>query len=459
MLATGSRLGPYEIQSPLGAGGMGQVYRARDMRLDRIVAIKVLPEELASDPQFRVRFDREARTISQLDHPHICALYDVGQQDGTSFLVMQYLEGETLVDRLAKSALPMGEALTIAIQLAGALDAAHRAGITHRDLKPGNVMLTKAGAVRPGSPQSKLLDFGLAKIGAAGAGRATKAGRVGALDVAQGFSPANLTAAPTMGTPLTAQGTILGTFQYMAPEQIEGEDADARTDIFAFGALLYEMLAGKKAFTGKTQASLIGAILKDEPPAVSSVQPLAPASLDRVVRKCLEKDADNRWQTARDLLDELKWIAESGATAASATVAVGPAEAGRHVPGPAQAGRYTSAPAQRERLAWLLAAAALIVAILAVSTTMYLRRAVPEAIVTRLDVVTPPTTDPFSFALSSDGRQDGNWCSWQTPNADHNCGFDRSIRWPRGRSSGPTAQAFPSGRRTIARSGSLPTAS
>jgi Tol biopolymer transport system component len=289
-LAAGARLGPYEIQSALGAGGMGEVYKARDTRLDRIVAIKVLREALSVDPQFRERFDREARTISQLDHPHICVLYDVGEQDATTYLVMQYLEGETLADRLTKGALPLDQALRIAIDVAGALDKAHRAGIVHRDLKPGNIMLTKAGA--------KLLDFGLAKTGTsvvAGAG---------------------LSMLPTTPPNLTAQGTILGTFQYMAPEQLEGEDADARTDIFAFSAVVYEMVTGKKAFEGKTQASLIAAILEREPPPVSSLQPLVPRTLDRVIRRGLSKDPDQRWQSAIDLAIQLQWVAEAGRDAA-----------------------------------------------------------------------------------------------------------------------------------------------
>src|SRR5262245_29596882 len=281
-LASGSRLGPYEIQSALGAGGMGEVYRARDTRLDRTVAIKVLPESLSSDPQFRERFDREARSISQLDHPHICTLYDVGEQAGASFLVMQYLEGETLEARLKRGALPLDQALQVAIQIADALDKAHRASIVHRDLKPGNIMLTKSGA--------KLLDFGLAKIG-------TTAG-----------AAAGLSMLPTTPPGLTAQGTILGTFQYMAPEQLEGHEADARTDIFAFGAIVSEMVTGRKAFEGKSQASLIGAIMHAEPPPVSTLQPLTPPLLDRIVKTCLAKDPDERWQSARDLASQLRWV-------------------------------------------------------------------------------------------------------------------------------------------------------
>jgi Tol biopolymer transport system component/predicted Ser/Thr protein kinase len=298
-LLPGSRLGPYEILAALGAGGMGEVYKARDTRLDRTVAIKVLPDHLAADPQFRDRFDREARAISALEHPHICALYDVGKQDGLSFLVMQYLEGETLQDRLKKGSLPLDDALKTAIEIAAALDAAHHAGIVHRDLKPGNIMLTKGGA--------RLLDFGLAK--------STPSVAAGGLSVL-----------PTTPPNLTAQGTILGTFQYMAPEQLEGHEADARTDIFAFGAVLYEMLTGKRAFDGKSQASLIGAIMHAEPPPLQASQPLAPPALDRLVRTCLVKDPNERWQSARDLLHELRWVVDGTALVeprrASAAIAV-----------------------------------------------------------------------------------------------------------------------------------------
>jgi serine/threonine protein kinase len=290
---TGTRLGPYEVLAPLGAGGMGEVYKARDARLDRIVAIKVLPPQLANDPQFRQRFQHEARAISALDHPHICTLYDIGEHDGTSFLVMQYLEGETLEARIQRGPLAVEQALHYAVQIAGALNRAHSAGIVHRDLKPGNVMLTKGGA--------KLLDFGLSKT------------------TVSGGAAAGLSMLPTTPPGLTAQGTILGTFQYMAPEQLEGHDADARTDIFAFGAVLYEMLTGQKAFEGKSQASLIGAILKDEPPAPSTLQPLAPRALDRVVRACLAKNPDDRWQSARDLEREIAWVADAGSDITSET--------------------------------------------------------------------------------------------------------------------------------------------
>jgi serine/threonine-protein kinase len=266
---------------------MGEVYRARDTRLDRIVAIKVLPPHLADRSELRERFEREAKTIASLNHPHICVLHDIGQQDGIDYLVMEYLEGETLAQRLHKGPLPLEQVLQFAVEIADALDKAHRKGVTHRDLKPGNIMLTKSG--------TKLLDFGLAKL-------------------KQEVAPANvqLSQLPTASDPLTAQGTIVGTLQYMAPEQLEGKEVDARTDIFAFGAVVYEMATGKRAFEGKTQASVIGAILKDDPPPISSLQPMTPLALDRVVKKCLAKEQEKRWQAASDVCDELNWIAEGG---------------------------------------------------------------------------------------------------------------------------------------------------
>jgi Tol biopolymer transport system component len=293
-LSPGARVGAYEIVSLIGAGGMGEVYRARDTRLERSVAIKILPSQFAADPSLRDRFDREARAISSLNHPHICALYDVGEADTIRFLVLEYLEGETLAARLTRGALPLDLALQLAVEICDALDRAHRAGIIHRDLKPANVFLVRSGAASA-PPVAKLLDFGLAK---------------GAAPI---VATSGLSMLPTTPPNLTAQGTILGTFQYMAPEQIEGLEADARTDIFAFGALLFEMLIGHPAFEGKTRASLLGAILKDEPPRVSALQPVPPM-LDRVVATCLAKDPDDRYQTARDLLRDLKWIA-SGAHA------------------------------------------------------------------------------------------------------------------------------------------------
>jgi serine/threonine protein kinase len=282
----GTRLGPYEILSPIGAGGMGEVYKARDTRLDRIVAVKVLPTHLADRSELRERFEREAKTIASLNHPHICTLYDTGHQDDVDFLVMEYIEGETLAQRLQKGALPIQQVFQYAIEISDALDKAHRNGVTHRDLKPGNIMLTKSG--------TKLLDFGLAKL-------------------AKEASPANvhLTELPTAKDPLTAQGTLIGTLQYMDPEQVEGKEVDARTDIFAFGAVMYEMTTGKRAFEGKTQASLIAKILEIDPPPISSLQPMTPPALDRVVRRCLAKDPDDRWQTVHDLNFELGNIGET----------------------------------------------------------------------------------------------------------------------------------------------------
>src|SRR5712671_4483683 len=285
-LSAGDKLGPYEILAPIGAGGMGEVYRARDTRLNRTVAIKVLPPHLADRSELRERFEREARTIASLNHPHICTLFDIGQQDGIDYLVMEYLEGETLAQRLQKGPLPLEQVLQYAIEIADALDKAHRKGVTHRDLKPGNIMLTKSG--------TKLLDFGLAKL-------------------KQVVAPSDvpLSELPTAKDPLTAQGTIIGTLQYMAPEQVEGKDVDARTDIFAFGTVVYEMATGKSAFYGKSQASLIAAILEHEPPSMSSLQPMTPLALDRVFKRCLAKDPDDRWQTARDLYFELRSISET----------------------------------------------------------------------------------------------------------------------------------------------------
>src|SRR5512132_1675716 len=308
-LSSGSRLGPYEIVEAVGAGGMGEVYKALDTRLERTVAIKVVPEHLSKDEDVRQRFEREAKTISSLSHPHICALYDVGSQDGVEFLVMEFLEGETLTDRLARGPLPVEQLLRYSIEIADALEKAHRQGIIHRDLKPANVMLTKSGV--------KLLDFGLAKA------------------VAAVTPNSSMTALPTVAPNLTQAGTILGTFQYMSPEQLEGKEADARSDIFAFGAVLYEMATGRKAFEGKSQASLIGSILRDEPAPISTVQPMTPPALDRVVKTCLAKDPEDRWQTARDVLLQLKWIQEGGSMAG--------------LPAPVAARRKN-----RERVAWAI---------------------------------------------------------------------------------------------------------
>ena len=296
-LATGTRLGPYEILAPVGAGGMGEVYRARDTRLDRTVAIKVLPSHLSDNASLKQRFEREARTISSLSHPNICALHDIGHQDGIDFLVMEFLEGQTLADRISKGPLSTEHVMRYGIEIADALDKAHRQGIIHRDLKPGNIMITKSGA--------KLLDFGLAKFSL----------------------QAGLSSASTIETadekPLTEEGLVLGTVQYMAPEQLEGRQADARTDIFALGSILFEMATGKRAFTGKSKATLISSILATEPQPISQIQPLAPSALDHVVKKCLLKDPDERWQSAHDVASELKWIAEqSSQSRVTAPVAV-----------------------------------------------------------------------------------------------------------------------------------------
>jgi len=294
----GSHLGPYEIVSAIGAGGMGQVYRARDKRLERTVAIKVLAPNLSSNPEYRQRFEREARTVAALSHPHICPVYDVGAHDGLDYLVMEFLDGENLAARIAnKGPLPIHEALRYAIQIADALDQAHRHGVVHRDLKPGNIMLTKSGA--------KLLDFGLAK----------------AFETTRGGSDSKnaMTSLPTATTPLTGQGHIVGTLQYMSPEQLEGAEADPRTDLFAFGLILYEMIAGKRVFEGRSQAAMISSILTNTVPPLSSVASTVSPALDHLVATCLAKDPDARWQNASDVLLQLKWIAQGGSGNGGAT--------------------------------------------------------------------------------------------------------------------------------------------
>jgi eukaryotic-like serine/threonine-protein kinase len=341
-LRAGSRVGPYEILSPLGAGGMGEVYRARDPRLDRFVAVKVLPPHLSASPEVRQRFEREARTISQLSHPHICAIYDVGRDGDIDYLVMELLEGETLSERLAKGALPLEQTLRYGVEIADALGKAHRQGIVHRDLKPGNVMVTKSGV--------KLLDFGLAKVIAPTAAT-------------------DLTALPTQASPVTQAGTILGTFQYMAPEQLEGKEADARTDIFTLGAVLYEMATGRKAFSGTSQASLITAIMSWEPAPISSIQPMSPPALDRVVKTCMAKDPEERWQSAADVKREFGWIAEGSVAGVAAPVAL------------------SSRRRTRELLAWALAA----VGVLGGAAALLSRRSAP-----------PPDPIRFTFAFAAD---------------------------------------------------------
>lgn len=339
-LTSGTKLGPYEIQSPLGAGGMGEVYLAEDTRLDRTVAIKVLPAHLSSNADLKQRFEREARAISSLNHPHSCTLHDVGRQDGVDFLVMEYLEGETLAQRLKKGALPLKDTLKIGIEICDALDKAHKAGIIHRDLKPGNVMLTRNGA--------KLMDFGLAKAAAAGLGPATS--KTPLLSAAQTMSEAS----PL--SPLTTAGAMIGTIQYMAPEQIEGKEADARSDLFAFGAVLYEMVTGKRPFEGKSQISLASAILEKEPEPVSTSQPLTPPALEHVVDSCLAKNPDDRFQTAHDVKLELKWIAENASQGVAPEASVKP---------------------QPPVLPWAVAAAACVLLIVSVGGFLLARRNPP----------------------------------------------------------------------------------
>jgi Tol biopolymer transport system component len=333
---------------------MGEVYRARDTRLDRSVAIKVLPAELAHRADLRARFEREAKTISSLNHPNICALYDVGDD----YLVMELLEGETVADRIARGSVPIEQILRTGIEIADALDKAHGRGIVHRDLKPANIMLTKSGA--------KLLDFGLAKESPLGGDAQTDA---------------------TVAKALTSEGTIVGTFQYMAPEQLEGANADARTDIFALGAVLYEMATGRRAFEGKSRASLIASILGTQPPPIAQLRPMAPPALDRLVQACLAKDPDDRWQNAHDVMLELRFIAE-GSSAAG-------------VPIPVARRR-----AWRERAAWIVAAAAIVSAIAIGVVTM--KRTPPAGDVVQFAVETPPNLALFPFdtkgvAISPDG--------------------------------------------------------
>ena len=310
-LRNGTKLGPYEIVAPLGAGGMGEVYRARDTRLDRTVAIKILPPHFSDDSTRRQRFEREAKVVSGLNHPNICTLHDIGRQDGVDFIVLEYVEGESLAERLEEGRLPVSQVLQYGAQIASALDKAHRNGVTHRDLKPGNIMLTNSGA--------KLLDFGLAKAEPPlGAG-------------------ATLTDMTPRATPMTQQGAIVGTVQYMSPEQVEGKEVDARSDIFSLGAVLYEMVTGEQAFQGKSQFSVASAILEKDPKPIRTLQPLTPPVLDRTIQVCLAKDPDQRWQSAGDLCSELRWIAEG-----SSQTGVPIAPAGRR--------------ALRPRIAWILAA-------------------------------------------------------------------------------------------------------
>ncbi len=361
-LTPGSRLGPYEILSAAGAGGMGEVYRARDTRLERIVAVKILPAHLSDQPAARERFDREARAISSLNHPNICHLYDVGSQNGIDYLVMEFLEGESLADRLRRGPLTQDQVLRLGIEICEGLERAHRAGVVHRDLKPGNIMLTKSGV--------KLLDFGLARS-------------------APAITDSQGSAQETLHKALTAEGTVVGTFQYMSPEQIEGKHVDGRSDLFSLGAVLYEMLTGRRAFEGKSQISIASAILEKEPEPISASKPLTPPALDHAIRTCLAKDPDQRWQTSRDLAHALKWLAEGGLQPGTAG-----ARAGR--------GRATT---------WLMLAALVVTTAAALTLgALYLgRTAAPRERVIHSSI-RPMTDSSFiysdgsGFALSPDGR-------------------------------------------------------
>ncbi len=356
-MESGSKLGPYEIIAPVGAGGMGEVYKAKDTRLDRIVAIKILPERMRNQPQLVARFEQEAKAISRLNHPNICTLYDVGHEGDTYFLVMEFLEGESLSNKLNRGPLNSEEALEIAAQIADALDSAHGKKLIHRDLKPANVILTNEGP--------KLLDFGLAKFERSD-------------DVVEGVSGV------TRATPLTGEGTIIGTIQYMSPEQLEGNEADERSDIFAFGSTLYEMITGERAFRGKSQASLIAAILEHQPAPISQVKPMTPPGLDRLVRKCLEKDPEKRWQSVRDLADELRWISQSGSQAGTPVV-------------------VTKRRKTRFRLAWFVAIAATAAAV--VFAALWFGREEPAPRIRRLTI---DLSQRFRWAdsprISPDGR-------------------------------------------------------
>lgn len=368
ILRSGNHLGPYEILSLLGTGGMGEVYKARDTRLGRSVAIKVLPSRLANDGAPRARFEREAKAISALNHPHICTLHDVGRDEGRDYLVMEYLEGESLAHRLTKGPLPPDQVQRLGTQIADALDKAHRQGIVHRDLKPGNILLTRAGV--------KLLDFGLAKF-------RTSVPETPPATVVDGMLLDS--GSQDTAEPLTSQGILMGTLPYMAPEQLEGKEADTRTDLWALGCVLYEMATGKKAFAGAGQASLMSSILTSQPPPILQLQPATPAALDRLVRACLAKDPEDRWQTAHDAMAELTWIGEGDSTAGVA------------------------APAARRRFGsreWTIVAAALLLAFGLGAAAAFLRRGASGPETTRFVVLPPPNADfALGMAVSPNGRQ------------------------------------------------------
>ena len=370
-VTAGTKLGPYEIQSLLGAGGMGEVYRARDTRLDRAVAVKVLASHLSSSPELKQRMEREARAISSLNHPHICQLYDIGSHNGTDFLVMEFLEGETLAEKLRKGGLPLPEVFRIAIDVAEALAVAHRGGIVHRDLKPGNIMLTAGGA--------KLMDFGLAKplgIQTAASGSGTAPPSFTAVATLSGPSPLS---------PLTTAGSIVGTIQYMAPEQIEGKEADARSDIFAFGAVLYEMVAGKRPFSGKSQISLASSILESDPAPISALKPNTPAGFEHVVTTCLQKNPEERYQSAQDIKLELQWIATDRPAPAVAT----------ETPAPA-----LKPSTKKERLGWAAAVVAAIV-LGAAAALLFYHPAQPQRSIRA--VIDPPEKTSLNLTGDSAG--------------------------------------------------------
>ncbi len=390
VLTSGTKLGAYEIESPLGAGGMGEVYRARDTRLGRSVAIKILPAHLSESPEAKERFEREARAISALNHPRICTLYDIGHQNGIDYLVMEYLEGESLADRLRKGALPLKETLKIGIEVCEALDIAHRQGIVHRDLKPGNVMLTQSGA--------KLMDFGLAKPLSAAKASAGSGAPPSFTAVAATSTGANLI------SPLTTAGTIVGTVQYMSPEQIEGREADARSDIFSLGSVLYEMSTGKRPFEGKSQISLASAILEKDPEPISAIKPMTPPAFEHVVNTCLQKEPEQRFHTAHDVKLELQWVGTSGSSTGM---------------------KALPAPSKRVNYAWI-AVAVLALLVIGIGAAL-LTRPAPWTQVTRT-MINPPEKTVLNLAgdsagppvLSPDGKtlaftatkQDGSTAIW-----------------------------------------------
>jgi len=373
-LSSGTRLGPYEIQTSIGAGGMGEVYRARDTRLDRTVAIKILPDDRYSSPELKQRFEREARAISALSHPHICQLYDVGSQDGRDYLVMEYLQGQNLADRLRKGPLPVSEVVKIGVEISDALEKAHHQGIIHRDLKPANIMLTRGGA--------KLMDFGVAKPFST-----------------SGADPAAPIATLTKAHPLTGEGTIIGTLQYMAPEQLEGKQSDPRSDIFALGCVLYEMVTGVPAFGGSTPASTVASVMASDPKPITAIQPTHPALLDQIIRTALAKNPDERWQSAHDVAAQLRWIGQVSDSVES---------------------QQKSASSVLRVLPWAVALALLVVTGWLMTRVFNVRA--PAAQLLRSSIL-PPSKNTFvahNFAISPDGRhvafvafgEDGHTILW-----------------------------------------------